>query len=91
MPTAAGIMGHSIDTLRVVFKALLSMEPWLYDPYILAVPWREYSVQGPGSSSLSFDLLNDDGIVTPHPPIARALEIVQKVILAAGHEVCVFA
>ncbi|KAF8846807.1 amidase [Acephala macrosclerotiorum] len=87
MPTVAGIMGHSVETLRLVFKALLSTEPWLYDPYVLEVPWREYSVDhGPGNSSLSFGLVKDDGVVTPHPPIARALEIVQKAMLAAGHE-----
>ena len=89
MPTVAGIMGHSVETLRLVFKALLSTEPWLYDPYVLPVPWREYSVdQGPGKTRLAFGFIKDDGVVTPHPPIARALEIIQKAMLAAGHQVC---
>lgn len=85
MPTVAGIMGHSVATLRLVFKALLSTEPCLYDPYVLEVPFREYSlVEG---SNLSFGFVKNDAIVTPHAPIARALEIVQKAMLAAGQEV----
>ncbi|PVH73421.1 amidase [Cadophora sp. DSE1049] len=84
MPTVAGIMGHSVSTLRLVFKALLSTEPWLYDPYVLQVPFRDYLVEE--TSNLSFGFLKDDAIVTPHPPISRALDIVEKAMLAAGHE-----
>ncbi len=88
MPTVAGIMGHSVSTLRLVFKALLSTEPWLYDPYVLQVPFRDYLVEE--TSNLSFGFVKDDGVVTPHPPISRALDNVEEAMLAAGHEVVLF-
>jgi hypothetical protein len=31
--------------------------------------------------------MKDDGLVTPHPPIGRALRIVEKALLAAVHNI----
>lgn len=94
MPTVVGIMGHSIQTLSLVFKSLLSTEPWLHDPYILPIPWRDtpYDQNHRASgSSLSFGFMKHDGLVTPHPPIGRALRIVERALLVAGHNVNILA
>ena len=40
MPTVVGLIGNSLATLKLVFKSLLSTEPWLHDPYALPIPWR---------------------------------------------------
>lgn len=80
MPTVAGIMGHSVKTLQLVFKSLLSTEPWLHDPYTLPIPWRadrEYHA-GKEDAKPAFGYMANDGLVTPHPPIARAMAMVRK-------------
>lgn len=91
MPTVPGIMAHSVSTLRLVLKAVLSREQWLEDPYVLPLPWRDLEERQPkgdtSSANISFGLMKADGIVTPHPPVARALKIVEKALQEAGHQV----
>ncbi|KAI1489819.1 amidase signature domain-containing protein [Biscogniauxia mediterranea] len=89
MPTVPGIMACSVATLRVVVKSLVSTEPWRHDPCSLPIPWRshlEYKL-GLDDYTLSFGLLRNDSVVTPHPPISRALEIVNQALLYSAHEV----
>lgn len=88
MPPVAGIMAHSIGTLRLVFKSLLSTEPWLADPYVIPLPWRQDAERVPRvGTRLAFGLQLHDGIVAPHPPVQRALRIVEEALLAKGHKV----
>ncbi|GAB1317295.1 amidase [Madurella fahalii] len=89
MPTVAGIMGHSVATLKLVFKSLLSAEPWLHDPYTLPIPWRverEYDAKTEPDYKPAFGFMPNDGIVTPHPPISRALSIVQTALEESGYQ-----
>lgn len=83
MPVVAGIMGKSIQALSLLFKSLLATEPWLHDPFVLPIPWRKISE----SDIVTFGFMKDDGLVTPHPPIARALRIVEAVLKQSNHEV----
>ncbi|CAG8918953.1 unnamed protein product [Penicillium salamii] len=89
MPTVVGIMGHSVEALCLVFKSLLSTKPWLHDPYVLPVPWREemqYNASKEIDYTPSFGFISDDGLVTPHPPIARALRMVKKAMEDDGYQ-----
>ncbi|KAI9367607.1 amidase signature domain-containing protein [Aspergillus egyptiacus] len=89
MPTVVGIMGHSVDSLRLILKSLLSTEPWLSDPYTLPVPWRserEYDPHHEPGYKPAFGFLTNDGVLTPHPPVSRALEIVKEALRLKGHE-----
>ncbi|KAK3934289.1 amidase signature domain-containing protein [Diplogelasinospora grovesii] len=91
MPTVAGIMGHSIQTLRLVLKSLLSTEPWLYDPYIVPLPWRDAEevvdkdTRGEEIKP-AIGFMENDGVVTPHPPVRRALCIVKEALRKAGYQ-----
>ncbi len=81
-------IGPLIPNLRLVFKSLLSTEPWLLDPDCLAVPYREekeISIASP--PTLAFGYFESDRVVTPHPPIIRALRIASKALQSAGHKV----
>src|SRR3954451_17037783 len=94
MPTVAGIMGHSVATLQLVFKSLLSTEPWRHDPYTLPIPWRaekEYDVERESGYKPAFGFMPDDVVVTPHPPISRALRIVKQAMQESGYQVCKYA
>ena len=91
MQTVVGIMGPSIGSLRLMFQSLMSSEPWLHDPDVFPVPWRknlEYDTSKRTESvTLSFGLMENDGIVSPHPPIQRALRTVAETLTRAGHKI----
>jgi amidase len=79
-------MGPSIESLRYALEALLSSEPWSTDPGVLPIPWRA-PVEIDSGTKLSFGFMDFDGVVRPHPPIMRALEMIKKALQASGHEV----
>ena len=66
----------------------MSTRPWLHDPEILPVPYRSYlEINRQEVPRLAFGILSTDGIVTPHPPILRAIREVGEALVAAGHKV----
>lgn len=81
-----GILGRSVPTLRLVFKSLMETKPWLHDASVLAIPWRA-DEEIPSDQSLSLGFMENDGIVTPHPPVSRALHIASDALKAKGHQV----
>ncbi len=92
MPTTVGIMSHSVRTLKLVFESLLSTEPWLRDPHTLPIPWRaskEYNAELESNSKPAFGFMLNDGVVSPHPPVSRALDIVRKALEKSRYQVCV--
>ena len=84
-------MGESISSLRLVLKSLSDRKPWIRDPGVINVPWRsdnQFPSPLVGSKKQpSFGVMRTDGVVSPHPPVARALRIVIEAIEAAGYEV----
>lgn len=88
IPTVVGMMGPSVSSLRSMFKALISTEPWLHDPDVLPLPYRSDAECDPQKTpKLSFGIFEADGVVTPHPPITRAVREVAKALEAEGHKV----
>ncbi|KAL4919314.1 amidase signature domain-containing protein [Aspergillus aurantiobrunneus] len=89
MPTVVGIMGRSVDALRLILRSLLLLEPWLHDPYTLPIPWRsekEYNTPNELGYKPAFGFLANDGVLTPHPPVSRAMEIVKEALQNRGHQ-----
>jgi amidase len=86
-----GPLSSTIGGLRLALKSVLSQLPWLHDPMVHELPWRaDQDAQVRGSTdSLAFGILRHDNSVTPHPPVARALEEVVRVLRAAGNKVFV--
>ncbi|KAL5339402.1 amidase signature domain-containing protein [Aspergillus crustosus] len=91
-----GPLATTARSLQLLFKAVLSQEPWLHDPLALEVPWRseieqetralvELSAKDP--SKLTFAIFKHDGVVLPHPPIARAVDVVEQTLKRLGHKV----
>ncbi|PYI11218.1 acetamidase [Aspergillus sclerotiicarbonarius CBS 121057] len=93
--SVVGPMATSIGSLKLLFKAVLSQEPWLYDPLALPLPWRddlemetqklikESSGRGP---LLSFGIMRHDGVVQPHPPVKEAMVFVTHILKELGHQ-----
>lgn len=94
--SVVGPLAPSVGSLRMLVKAILSQQPWLHDPLVHEIPWRESHEQeikslvgseSSDSGKLCFGVMATDGIVNPCPPIHRAIDIVVKALRSKGHEV----
>lgn len=76
----------------------MSTQPWLRDPEVVTIPWRQAAVDltlsrasANGSSNsvlpLKLGIYWTDGVVGLHPPITRGLHTVIDTLRNAGHTV----
>jgi len=85
---ALGPIARSARDLSLFCRVMLQYEPWLVEPGLLEIPWKQSLADGEGMpQKLSFGILWDDGVVAPHPPILNALTRTKNALEAAGHEV----
>ncbi|KAJ3531999.1 hypothetical protein NM688_g7491 [Phlebia brevispora] len=85
---ALGPIATSARDLALFCRTMLQYEPWLIEPPLLEIPWKQDVVEGKGiADKLCIAILWDDGVVLPHPPILDALKRTKEALLAAGHEV----
>ncbi|KAJ5984027.1 Amidase, partial [Penicillium waksmanii] len=91
-----GPLAPTARTLTLLFKSVLSQQPWNHDPLALELPWRDSIVQETlssieqskaGASSLAFAIMPFDGVGRIHPPIARGLKLVVQTLKRLGHKV----
>ena len=89
IPSVFGPMSNSLFGVKLFMKAVIDSKPWLKDPLVIRKPWDQqgYELAEHGNGNgLVFGILWDNGFEKPHPPILRALEMVQKSLVAAGHK-----
>jgi amidase len=94
MLSVVGPIATSVGALRLMMKSILSQEPWLHDPLVAEIPWRDAQeqavfdlVNSSGAGQLSFGVMYLDGDIHPQPPVRRAIEIVVKTVEKLGHKV----
>ena len=89
--SVVGPLSHSVASLRLLVRSLLSQHPWLHDPLCNEIPWRQdqetEALDLISSCKLTFGILKHDGAITPHPPVQRALGMVVETLTRLGHEV----
>lgn len=95
--SVVGPLATTARSVKLLTKAILSQKPWLYDPLVVELPWRDSQeqaildiVKSAGSSStaqLSFGVMKSDGVVKPQPPVSRAIEMVASALEKAGHKI----
>ncbi|KAL2012127.1 hypothetical protein VTN00DRAFT_4845 [Thermoascus crustaceus] len=94
--SVVGPIAATVGSLKLLFKAVLSQQPWYHDPLTLELPWRDEieqetlalikeSAANPGK--LAFAIMRHDGVARPHPPVARGVEIVAQTLKRLGHKV----
>ena len=87
--SVVGPLSHSVASLRLLFTSLLSQQPWLHDPLVHEIPWRDDQEKQVrdfiNKSKLAFGIMTHDGVMTPHPPVQRAMDIVVKTLKGLGH------
>ncbi|XXH01436.1 hypothetical protein Hte_007796 [Hypoxylon texense] len=82
--SAIGFMSTSLSALDLCMESILSTKPWLRDPDVVEIPWRPHLKHQP--KKLCFAVIRNDGMCTPHPPIARGVEIAVEAAKRAGHK-----
>lgn len=86
VPSVIGPMSRNLDSLISVTKAVITAAPWQLDPKCCPLPWRSGMFIEAQTRPLVVGIMYDDGVVRPHPPIARVLQEVAAKLQAAGHE-----
>lgn len=95
-----GVLGTSLDAIHLVLSSILSTQPWTRDPNLVPIPWRQSLADetlaksdahgnANGQLPLKLGIYWTDHVVTPHPPIARGLQLVVDAVKKAGHKVCI--
>ncbi|RFU26246.1 hypothetical protein B7463_g10088, partial [Scytalidium lignicola] len=92
--SVVGPLSTSVRSLRLIIKAILSQKPWLHDPLVAEIPWRDEQeqavldiIKSSSGEHLAFGVIRTDGIVQPQPPVLRAIEIVVETVRRLGHKV----
>lgn len=90
IPSVLGPISNSLSGVKAFVQAVLSQSPWTKDPLCVRKKWDDeayaLSEHGGGKAPLCFAIMWNDGIVVPHPPIIRAMEMTRDALLAAGHK-----
>ncbi|KAL2833984.1 amidase signature domain-containing protein [Aspergillus pseudoustus] len=82
-----GPMAKTLEEVVLWASTVVGQAPWLTDPKCLPIPWRKVSPKG----KLKIAVLYNDGIVTPTPPVSRALNETAEKLKRAGHEIVTWA
>ncbi|EMC94858.1 hypothetical protein BAUCODRAFT_74044 [Baudoinia panamericana UAMH 10762] len=75
-----GPLSTSLEGINLFMKALIDQQPWLYEPSLVPLPWKDTTEDsllrkdGTGNRKLRIGVLSDDGVVKPHPPILRGIQ-----------------
>ncbi|CAK7198622.1 hypothetical protein SEUCBS139899_001286 [Sporothrix eucalyptigena] len=92
VPSVCGPLAGSAASLKMMLKAVLAQQPWLHDPAVVELPWRdELASVLPASAEemstvLTFGLCPSDEATAPTPPVRRAFATVKALIEKLGHQ-----
>jgi amidase len=75
-----GPMASSREGINLFMKTYLGSEPWIKEDNLVPIPWRSVTLP----PKLKIAVMWSDGVVTPHPPVIRALKTVAEALSAAG-------
>lgn len=78
-----GPIARSIADLKLWMETVVGSEPWLRDPKVLEIPYRAINLP----SKLKIAVLWNNGMVTPTPPVTRALKSVVERLKAKGYDI----
>lgn len=82
---AAGPLANDLTALSILYSAVLSTRPALYDSTALDIPWRPVP-SSPKSPKLRLGIVSEDPAFPLHPPVSRALVDATEILKAQGHE-----
>lgn len=77
--SVTGPLTRSLKLLELVMKTIIDAKPWLVDPTLALIEWKHESPR-----KFKIGILPFDGVVTPQPPIQRAIQLVKEKLSAAS-------
>ena len=80
-------MTRNLSSMTSITRAVIDSQPWLQDPRVVPIPWRESVFEEIQNRKLVIGVMYDDGVVKVHPPIERALTEITERLKEAGHEI----
>ena len=80
---SCGPICHSIADVKLMARLLLDWPSAKNDPTCLPIAWKEIDKS---SEKLAFGIWESDEVVTPHPPILRAMRRTADKLRAQGHD-----
>ena len=78
-----GPMARSMKDLRLFTDNVANAGPWLKDPKCIPMPWRSVELK----QKPKIGVLWNNGMVTPTPPVKRALKTVVDKLKSKGYEI----
>ena len=84
-----GPMANSLSAVKRFTRAIVDAKPWRRDPLAVRKPWNdeEYALVDHGYGvGMCFAIMWDNGVVQPHPPLIRAMEMTKRALESAGHK-----
>lgn len=90
---APGPMCLSLRDLDLFMAIMSNAKPYLEDPLLVPIPWTGLNAPNgpPKPSSLRIGLMMHDGVITPQPPVTKALDWAREKLESAGFQVKPFA
>lgn len=85
-----GPLSTSLDGVKLFMKTIIDAKPWLTEPSLVPIPWRDQDkyFATPSGKRIKIGVIWQDGVVKPHPPVTRALhEVVDKLRTKDGVEI----
>ncbi|KAF4635511.1 hypothetical protein G7Y89_g2581 [Cudoniella acicularis] len=71
IPGVVGPLSTSLEGIKLFIKTIIASKPWLEEPALAPLPWNWPSYN---TSKLKIAVMWHDKVVTPHPPVTRALQ-----------------
>jgi amidase len=87
VPSSIGPISPLLSNLFTITKESLLAEPWLLDPNVVPIPWRQDVFEQVQQRPLTIGLILDDGIVKPHPEVQLAVQRAAALFEQAGHKI----
>jgi amidase len=86
IPGAIGPMSTSLEGIKIFMQTIINSKPWLVEPALIPLRWNPPLISL--TQRLKIGVMWHDNVVTPHPPITRALqELVSRLQTLSNVEV----
>lgn len=86
IPAVYSPMTRTLPDLTFFLRTIINMKPWEYDYSVHPIPWKDVTLP----KKLKIGVIYNDGVVTPSPACARALDLTVDALKKQGHEVVEF-
>jgi len=82
-----GPMTRSLKNISFLLKSILDLKPWLNDPNVCPLPWRNDLFNEGQMKPLCFGVIRFDQCSQLSPPVQRALQMSIDALEKSGHQI----